>query len=340
MPLKKILIAAIAFVVILAAVGIGLFISYNQMQKLPANSFKTIRNAVAAHDAETFYKMVDVDAILNTAAEEILIEQLNQDTTNYSMQQVANTYNNELKPDFISVTKRAVDEYLTTGRVNLDAVAMTNTQRWLKRSAINSCEIVGISKPATMGQNGSALIMFRNSSLNFSFELELELERAEPDGWKVVNAKGFNDYNKSLKRALDKKLAALNAPIYSQLNEIVNVKELNATIGEGDEYGFSQTLRIAMRADVKSKKPLARIVGKIIIGNNDENANPAPFVLDMAYHPTGLQTFNIDKVLNPFVRADVDIMKHGFRRSAMRAEIDEVDFLDGTVLKVLDQLPD
>ena len=340
MPLKKILIAAIAFVVILAAVGIGLFISYNQMKKLPANSFKTIRDAIAAHDAATFYKMVDIDAILNTAAEEILVEQLNQDTTAYSMQEVANTYNNELKPDFISVTKRAVDEYLTTGRVNLDAIAMTNTQRWLKRSSINSCEIIGISKPATMGQNGSALIMFNNSDLKFSFELELELERDEQNGWKVINAKGFNDYNKALKRALDKKLAALNAPIYSQLNEIVDVRELNARIGEGDEYGFSQMLKISMKADVKSKKPLARIVGKIIIGYNDDSANPAPFVIDMAYHPTGLQTFNIDKVLNPFVRADVDIMKHGLRRSALRAEIDEVDFLDGTVLKVLDQLPD
>ena len=340
MTLKKFLIAAVALVFILAAIGIGLFISYNQMQKMPANSFRIIREAIAAHDVETFYKMVDIDAILDTAAEEILVEQLNQDTTNYSMQQVANTYNNELKPDFISVTKRAVDEYLTTGRVNLDAIAMTNTQRWLKRSSINSCEIIGISKPAIMGQNGSALIMFRNSALNFSFELELELERLEPDGWKIINAKGFTDYNKALKRALDKKLAALNAPIYSQLNEIVNVQELNARIGEGDEYGFSQTLKIAMKADVKPNKPLARIVGKIIIGYNDDSANPAPFVIDMAYHPTGLQTFNIDKVLNPFVRADVDIMKHGLRRSALRAEIDEVDFLDGTVIKVLDQLPD
>ena len=339
--MKKILIIAIALVILLAAIGVGLFVSYNMMKDQPANSFKTIRNAIAEHDKDTFYSMVDIDAVLNTAAEEILVEQLNQDTTNYSMQQLANTYNNELKPDFISVTKRAVDEYLTTGRVNLDGVAMTNTQRWLKRAGINSCSIIGISKPAVMGQNGSALIMFHNDALDFSFELELELERnADQTGWRVVNAKGFTDYDKALKRALDKKLAALNAPIYAQLNAIVDVHELNARIGEGDEYGFSQTLKIAMKADVKADKPLARIVGKIVIGYNDDSASPAPFVIDMAYHPTGLQTFNIDKILNPFVRAYVDIMKHGLRRSALRAEIDEVDFLDGTVLKVLDQLPD
>ena len=340
MSLKKILWIATGFVVLMLVVGIGVLVTYYGLQNQPSNSFKTIRKSIAEHDAETFYKMVDIDAILNTAAEEILVEQINNDKTAYSMQQAASLYNNELKPDFISITKRAVDEYIANGRVSFDSVAMTNTQRWLKRSSINSCEIEGISKPAMMGENGSALIMFHNTDLKFSFELELELERTEDGGWRIVNAKGFQDYNKALNRALDKKLAALNAPIYSQLNEIVNVQDLSARIGEGDEYGFSQTLRIAMKADVKAPKPLSKIVGKIIIGYNDEDSNPSPFVIDMAYHPTGLQTFNIDKVLNPFVRADVDIMRHGLRRSALRAEIDEVDFLDGTSIKILDRLPD
>ncbi len=340
MSLKKFVWIAAGFVVMMLIVGTGVLVTYWQLQSQPANSFKTIRTAIAEHDAETFYKIVDIDAVLNSAAEQILVEQLSQDKTAYSTQQVAAVFNNELKPDFISITKRAVGEYLTTGKVSFDSVAMTNTQRWLKRSSINSCVIEGVSKPAVMGENGSALIMFRNTDLNFSFELELELERTEEGGWRIVNAKGFDDYNKALNRALDKKLAALNAPIYAQLERIVDVKELNARIGEGDEYGFSQTLRIAMKADVKADKPLARIVGKIIIGYNDEESNPAPFVIDMAYHPTGLQTFKIDKVLNPFVRSDVDIMKHGLRRSALRAEIDEVDFLDGTSIKILDKLPD
>lgn len=337
--LKKIALIAGAIVFLILVVGIGVFVGYSQMKKLPANSFKTIRSALASHDAATFYELVDVDAVLEDAAEEILVDQINQDPTAYSTQQAADRYNNELKPDFISVTKRAVDEYLTSGRVSFDKIAMTNTERWLKRSAINDCIIEGISKPVGTERVATASVLFNNTSLKFSFELALDLEKDEQNRWRVVGAKGFNDYNRSLKRALDKKLAALNAPIYAQLEEICDVRELNAMIGPGDEYGFSQTLKIAMKADVKSSKPLARIVGKIYIGDRDEG-NSSPFALDMAYHPTGLQTFYIDKVLNPFVRADVDIMKHGFSRRALHAEIDEVDFLDGSSLKILEQLPD
>ena len=339
-PLKKILLIASVIVFLIVAVGIGAFIGYMQLKKQPANSFSVIREAIAEHDAEKFYSLVDIDAVLNSAAEEILVEQINQDPTAYSTQQAAALYNNELKPDFISVTKRAVDEYLTSGHVSFNQIAMTNTQRWLKRSSINSCEIQGISKPVLMGENASAVAFFTNTDLKFSFELELELERTEDNMWKVVGAKGFSDYNKSLNRALDKKLAALNAPIYAQLEEIVSVKDLTASIGPGDEYGFSQTLKVAMKADVRSSKPLARIVGKIIVGNRDDGGSATPFVIDMAYHPQGLQTFNIDKVLNPFVRSDVNVMRHGLRKSALQAEIDEVDYLDGSSLKILDKLPE
>ena len=170
--------------------------------------------------------------------------------------------------------------------------------------------------------------------------MELDLERIEKNTWKIVGAKGFEDYNRSLKRALAKKLDQLNAPIRNQMDDIIQIKELTARIGEGDEYGFSQTLKIAMKAEVKSSKPLSKIVGKILVDDGQERENAAPFTIDMAYHPQGLQTFNIDKVLNPFVRGDVNIMKHGMRRSQLQAEIDEIIFLDGTNLKTMDKLPD
>ena len=40
-----------------------------------------------------------------------------------------------------------------------------------------------------------------------------------------------------------------------------------------------------------------------------------------------------DKILNPFVREDADIMRHGLKKSAIHIDITEVDYLDGTSLK-------
>ena len=331
----------IIFVLIVAG-AIGGLIGYAQIKKAPANSINVIRNTINSRNVEEFHKLVDVDKILDTAADEILLEKMEEDKTAYSVQQVAEVYNNEIKPDFINVTKNAIDEYITSSKITFPNPLQTNAQRWLKHSEMTSCIIENISKPIITGNTATAIVYFRNTSLKFSFELELDLERlsGKENGWRIVNVKGFEDYNKALKRALAKKLNSLNAPIYAKMDEIINVKELNARIGEGDEYGFSQTLKIAMKAEVKSAKPLSKILGKIIIDDGQDRENSAPFTIDMAYHPQGLQTFNVDKVLNPFVRGDVNIMKRGLKRSQLTVEINEIIFLDGTNIKALDKLPD
>ena len=319
---------------------IGGFLGYSQIKKNPNSALKTIRNAINSHNVEEFNRLVDVDKILDEAAGEILAEKLNKDTTAYSVQQVNDIYNNQLKPDFINVTKNAVEEYVKTGKITLPTPVQTEAQRWLKHSEMNSCVIESMSKPIFTGDSATATVYFKNTDLKFTFELEIDLEKTDKKTWKVIGVKGIEDYNKSLKRALEKKLDRLNTPIRSQMDEIINIQELNARIGEGDEYGFSQTLKIAMKADVKSSKSLSKIIGRILVDDGEERENAAPFTIDMAYHPQGVQTFNIDKVLNPFVRGDVNIMKHGMRRSQLHAEIDEIIFLDGTNLKIMDKLPD
>ena len=60
----------------------------------------------------------------------------------------------------------------------------------------------------------------------------------------------------------------------------------------------------------------------------------------MIGQPQGVQTFDVKKTLNPFVRADVDAMKHGLRKKDIHIEVTEIIFADGTNLKLLDQLPE
>ena len=63
-----------------------------------------------------------------------------------------------------------------------------------------------------------------------------------------------------------------------------------------------------------------------------------PFSVEVTNSKNGVQDFNIDKVLNPFVREDADVMRHGLRKSAIHIEITQIDFADGTTLKELDEL--
>ena len=139
---------------------------------------------------------------------------------------------------------------------------------------------------------------------------------------------------------MKKKLERINAPVRNEMKDIFAVKGFDAKVVEGDEYGFSRTMKVAIKADVKSEKNLSKIIGKIIIVGKDGDEGVTPFEIDMAYKPKGLQTFNVDKVLNPFVKQDAEAMKHGLKKSAIHIEITEVDFMDGTTLKQFDELPE
>ena len=174
----------------------------------------------------------------------------------------------------------------------------------------------------------------------FYFDIDLTLEIVEKNSWRIVYATGFENYFNGYRRATRKSLEKLNAPIRDKISEIVQLKGFSAGIAEGDEYGFSQTLKMTIRADIKSDKPISRIVGNIIIEGKDDREGVTPFSMDMIGRENGVQDFDVVKTLNPFVREDVEVMRHGLRRDNLHIEVMQIDFADGTTLKEFDELPE
>ena len=339
MNTKKILAAVAVLLILTVAVGYGAFNNWQQLKNRSGNPAILARRAVEARDLETFKKYVDTDALIDLAATQILTEQINSTIapTAYSMDELKNRYE-QLKPDFVNSARAAMEEYISTGRVTFPK-NLTESQKFLKDSGAASCEIKSITKPQKDGHLQIVTVMFYNPQMKFNFELELELEPAEEINWRITGVKGFENYYSGYRRALRRKLDSLNAPIIREIDSIFKVKSFTVTNGGGDEYGFSQTLNIEIKADVKSDKTLAKVIGNIIIGK-DERESFAPFTIDMIDNEQGVQTFNLTKTLNPFVRADADAMKHGLKKSDIHIEVTEIIFADGTNLKQLDKLPD
>lgn len=335
--MKKVLLLAI---ILLVGLGVGAFRMYRQMQATPAVSIKVIRESIANHTAEKFYNLVDVNSLLENAAQEILTAMINSEvnSTTYSTQDIENIYNTR-KADFIAAAKPAVENYILSGKINFGDNP-TPAQKWLKDSDIASCSIKNISKTSIDNDGKAHLkVEFYNSSLRFSFELEIVMEKIDKKSWRVVEAKGFDNYLTGLNRALKKKLESLNAPIREEIKDVFVMKGYTAQVVDGDEYGFSKNMKITMKADVKTEKKLSKIIGRVIIVDRNGSEGVTPFEIDMAYKPKGLQDFVVNKTLNPFVREDADAMKHGLRKSNLHIEITEIIFMDGTSLKQLDELP-
>ena len=316
------MLIAVVIMVSLIVGGIVASRVWYQKKQLSENPTILARQAVEARDLETFKRYVDLDKMIDAAAEEILTEQINSTIapTAYSMEEVQSRYD-ELKLDFVKCAKAAAEEYISTGKVTFPNDP-TEAQKFFKKSGVASCEIKTISKPMKRDDARIVTMMIHNPQMKFNFEVELTLEPAGEVDWRIT-----------------RKLDSLNAPIVRQMDSIFKVKSFSVKNEGGDEYGFSQTLDIEIKASIQSDKPLAKIIGNVILHGKDDHESFTPFVIDTDA-AQGLQTFHVTKTLNPFIRADVDAMKHGFRKNDLRIEVTEIIFADGTNLKELDSLPD
>lgn len=339
--MKKILIIAVPLILIaVTAMGVGSWQAMQKIHTLPAYSIKVIRESLENRNAEIFYKLVDIDKILALAADEIVTAKINDgvDAMTYSTLELAENYET-LKQDFITASKIALDNYFATGQIKISDDA-TEMQKWLIKSGLSSCYIKNFSEPAVIDGAAHFKVYFHNDEMNFSFEVEITMDRISETEWRVIDAKGFDGYYLGVKRGLQMKLASLNAPIQSKIAETFDVKKFSTDITEGDEYGFSKNLKISLDADYFTDKPIEKIIGRVVIDGRDGNFSSTPFEIEMADTENGLQTFEINRVLNPFIKKDSDVMKHGLKKRELHIEITEIDYLDGTVLKEYDKLPE
>lgn len=336
----KIFAAVAVFLIVMIALGVGIYDNIQKLMSRPGTATQEARKAIEAHDLAKFNQYVDTDALIEQAAAQILTAQINSSMTpaTYSVDEIKTRYENQMKPDFVQSARAALDEYITTGKVTYPAT-LTEAQKFLKQSGAASCEIKSLTKPHLEGHAQYSTVMFYNPQMKFGFELELEIRDDVDGGWRISSVKGFENYFAGYLRALNKRLAALNAPIAHQMDDIFLVKSFRVEGAGGDEYGFSKNLKVSIKADVKSDKPLSKIVGRVNIGKG-EQTSVAPFEIDMTGVAQGLQTFDVIKTLNPFVKTDSDAMKHGLRKRDIHIEIAEIIFADGTNLKLLDELPD
>ena len=341
MTKKNFFMAIGVLLILVGVIGIGIQQNLQRLNDKPINTLRLAREALESHDVAAFKKYVDTDAIIEIAAREILTAQINSEIlpTAYSTAELQNRYEAQLKPEFMNSARAALDEYISTGNVTFPDNP-GNAQNFFKKSGVASCEIKSYTMPHAVGNIVTSSIIFYNAEMKFSFELEVELEPAPEVNWRITNARGFEDYYNAYRSALRRKLDSLNAPIARQMDEIFKVKSFKVKSSEGDEYGFSKTLNISLKCDVYSAKPLDKVVGNVIILGKDGKEKFTPFVIDMLDAPQGIQTFDVTKTLNPFVRADVDAMKHGLRKKDIHIEVTEIIFVDGTKLKLLDQLPE
>ncbi|MCR5833398.1 MAG: hypothetical protein K6G55_01910 [Selenomonadaceae bacterium] len=338
---KRQKIAAIIAVSVLLLIVVFMVIFF-AVKSFVGNNASTpliVRNAIANHDLATFNHYVDAEELIDRAAEEILTAHINSniDPTAYSMDELKHRYE-ELYPDFIASAETALKQYMSTGKITVPENP-TASQKFFAKTGLDTCNIVDMAKPVTDGDKQFAKVNFYNPTLQFGFDIRFEMEQISGGEWKIISATGFDNYYKGYQRARKKKLDSLNAPIMRQIDSVFAVKDFKVEVVGTDAYGFSETLELTVDAEVKSDKPLGKVIGNVILGNG-KGESKTPFTIDMTNRAQGSQSFVVNKTLNPFVRADSNAMKHGLKKSDLRIEVTEIIFADGNSIKILNELPE
>ena len=116
MSTKKIVAIVAVLLIMTVGFGVAAYNNWQQLKNRSGNPAVAARHAVEARDLDTFKKFVDLDKLIEQAAQEILTEQINStlSPTAYSMDKLQQQYD-ELKPDFIKSARTAAEEYITAG---------------------------------------------------------------------------------------------------------------------------------------------------------------------------------------------------------------------------------
>ena len=329
--MKKLLILLPIFLIVV--VGAGIFGAMQVKKSKPSYSIDHIRSSIRNHDYASFSHYVDVDKITEHAADEILKQQLAEDVTTTSMNELRAKFENQMKPEFINAVKNAAEQYISTGKVYFSEQPNA-TEKFIQDARIETIRINRLY--VTQENSGAAVarITFADDDLQTFFDLDATL-RKSGDGWHITDVDNWKKCYADYKLALKYKLERINDPIRSQMKDAVEIKITSVRIGEGDEYGFSKDLHLNVRVKILTGAPIEKIYARVVIDSDKEQVF-APFEL---YQPTGEQTIDVEKILSPFVKAEVNLMKHGIHGEDLSLEILQIDYADGSTLKILEELP-
>ena len=159
----------------------------------PAYTMKMIQRSVEKHDTKTFYRMVDVDGVLDSGYDGF-VEGLSSsvDASTPDAKEAVREFAQILRGSLILTLKTAIDSYVSTGDLNVDDGLI----ELLDRTGLNDAQVRDIKNiqvnDADRNEAFADLIIFQ-PGLNKEFPLHLILTRKDKV-WKVTRVQNFKEY--------------------------------------------------------------------------------------------------------------------------------------------------
>ena len=249
---KKLRLGVVAGAAILIFAGGGYFFLTSDKDK-PAYALQTVEKAVENHNKADFYKVVDLESILDESYSSIVEGVTDADKSMTADARVAvKNFTEMLREPLLLSLKAAVDSYIENGEFNKSENASVTTL--LERTGFDRIKYRGVDSVEINPRNSreaTARVRIYQPEIDREFIFNVILRRNAKDDWQIVGLQNFQDFidglNKVRRVQLDKYLED-SAAVNSKHAEIISdAEEKYAEILEEGTLGQDKT-----RADLKA----------------------------------------------------------------------------------------
>ena len=253
---KRIKMVAGAGVAALAlVVAGGGYYHFHVNSDTPDFAIKTIQESVEEHDTKTFYRVVDVDSVLDSGYDGF-VEGLtsSESVGSPDVKDTIKEFTQMLRGPLMLSLKAAIDSYVASG--DLNAESNVGVVELLEKTGLNDAEVRDVKNIQVNDANKSEafadLILFQ-PELNKEFPLQLILTRGKDGQWQLTRVQNFKDYVEDV-------MAARQANLNDYLAKAgeINTRH-DATIREAEQK-YGMILTVGNLSQTKTREELKTLI--------------------------------------------------------------------------------
>lgn len=317
--------------------------------KTPSYSLNIVREAVAKHDVATFEKHVDLDKVLDKGFDDLIAAEVQKGEDSLANPFVAGIIN-MIKPALVNGVKADILSKVK-GEAKAEKQNENIAQKFVDkafRGKTESFTIEDVSEVSETGENAVIALSMRHKLAGSEIELRLNMAKLSDGTWRVVGIDNLAEFLAATEKAEKAKLAELNKPIAAQMAESIQLRDNSLSLISRGTFYRRYYVSGWCEIENTSGKGIRSVTALFLLKDTEGALVRAFPLIDMRAlsdkigplaDKERIRAAIREKELDSLDETDKKIISSGL--SAYNSEFKPVriEFEDGTVLALLDELP-
>ena len=192
MSKKKLFIAALVAVV---AIVLGWYFLY--FTKTPVYSLNLAREAVEKHDVNAFKKHVDMDSIIGSSYDDVVVMQLEDpEIKNSPFKDLAEVMFQGLKPKIVPILSNEIYNAIAKQPESSDQNAREKqaADEMKEKTGVKDLEFKSIGSATVDGNSAVVPVTFNSKELNQDVTFNLAMKKLDDGTWQAVKINNIKEF--------------------------------------------------------------------------------------------------------------------------------------------------